>query len=82
MGDFFKFVLNSDLELKYLVTVLWVFDLLRHLLCLSVETGLIERLSVVESVGVYFWEKLGQLIVHVCRLSVILDVVIAMPKQR
>jgi hypothetical protein len=81
VGDLLELILDSDLKLQDLLSEVLVFDLLSHLLGFGVQAGLVKTLCMVELVRVYFREKLGQLIVHVGRLGVVLNVEVAVSKE-
>jgi hypothetical protein len=80
--DFFQFILNSDLQLQDLVRVLSILNLLSDLLSLGVQASLVQRLCVIQLVRVDLRVKLGQLIVHVGRLSIVLNVIITVTEER
>jgi hypothetical protein len=48
--DLFKFILNSDLQLKNFLSVVGIFNLLNNLSCFIVKSSFEERLSVVKLV--------------------------------
>jgi hypothetical protein len=80
--DLLEFILNGDLKLEHLLLILLVLNLLSHLLGLHVHACLVETLSVIELVGVDFWVELGQLVVHLGRLGVVLDVEVTVAQER
>lgn len=82
MSDFLQFILDGDLELKNLISILLVLNLLSNFLSIGVETSLVETLGMVELVAINLREELSQLIIHICRLSVILNVIVTMTQQR
>jgi hypothetical protein len=73
MGNLLKLILNGDLELKDLLSVVGVFDLLDHLGSILVHGSLKQALSVVELVAVHIREELGELIVAVGCVSIVLN---------
>ena len=76
MSDFLELVLTSYLQLENFVCVILVFNLLSYLLGFIVHNIFVERLGMIELIGVYFWVELGELIVHICSVSIVLDVVV------
>jgi hypothetical protein len=79
MRYFLQFILYSDLQLQYSICIFRVLDLLSHFLSFSIQACLIERLGMIELVGVNFWVEFGKLVIHISGLGVVLDVVVAMP---
>ena len=65
MRDLFKFVLNGYLQLQDPITIFRIIDLLGYLLCLGIQTCLVEGLSMIEFIGMNLGEELGKLIIHV-----------------
>jgi len=57
--DFFQFILNSDLQLKDLVRVLSILNLLSDFLGFGVKASLVQRLCVIQLVGVDLGVELG-----------------------
>ena len=78
---FFELILDVDLELDDAVSVGGVFNLLGNLASLGVEAGLEEALRVVEFVLGHVGVELGELVVHVGRVSVILHVEVAVGEE-
>lgn len=81
MGNLFQFILDSELQLLDLGLVIWVIDLLGHFRCFCVQCSLEEGLCMIQLIRVYLRIEFRQLIVHICRLSVILDVIVAISEQ-
>ena len=81
MTDLFEFILDSDLELDYLVLVLGTGDALAHLEGLLVHATLVQALGVIDLVVLCVWEETGQLVVHVGRVLEVLHMVIAVAQQ-
>jgi hypothetical protein len=80
--DFFKLVLNSDLKLENFLSIVSVLNLLNNFSGLSVESSFEKRLSVIKLVRINIWEKLGQLIVAISRISVILNLKVTETEER
>ena len=76
-----QLVLDVHLELQDLVGVVGVVDLLGHLGSLLVHASLQKALGVVQLVLDDVGVELGELIVHVCRATIVLDVEIAVSEQ-
>jgi len=70
-----------NLELKNLLGVFWVVDLLSNLRSFLVHASLEEALSMIQFVLNDVGVELGQLIVHVGGTAIVLDVEIAVSKQ-
>lgn len=70
-----------NLELQDLVCVLLALDLLSNFACLRVSTSLQQTLGVVKLVLVHVREELCELVVHLGRVSVVLDIEVAMTEQ-
>jgi hypothetical protein len=81
MLDLLKLVLDRDLQLENLVGVVLVFDRLGDLQGFLVHGGLEQALSVVHFVLVDVWEEFGELVVHVCSISVILNLEVAVSEE-
>ena len=81
MLNLFKFILDSNLQLKHLVSVIRVLDLLAHLGCVSIQSSLEEGLSVVHFVGVNVRKEFGQLIVAVGSVTVVLNLEVREAQQ-
>ncbi len=77
MGHLFKLVLNVHLELDDLVRVVRVVDLLGHFGGFLVHASLEQALCVVEFILDHIRVELGQLIIHIGRAAIILNVEIA-----
>jgi hypothetical protein len=81
MLDFFKFVLDGNLQLKNLVGIVGVLNRLGYLLGLCVHSSLEQGLCVVQLVLVIIWKELGELVVHVRGIAVVLDLEVAVSKE-
>jgi len=77
MRDLLEFILDGHLQLLDLAGVLLVLDLLGHFRSFGIEAGFEKGLRVVELVRVNGRVELGKLVVHVCRVRVVLHVEIA-----
>jgi len=82
MSHFFKFVLYVDLYLHNFVCVLRVFDLRSNFAGFSVHACLEQGLSVVKLVLSHVREKLSELVVVFGGLCIVLNVEVAVCKQR
>ena len=81
MINLFKFILNGNLKLKNFVCVILILNGLANLLGFLVHGSLEEGLSVVHLVLVNLWEELGKLIIHICRVTVVLNLIIAVSEK-
>ena len=82
MRHFLELVLDVHLKLKDLVSIVGVVDLLSNLRGFLVEASLKEALGMVEFVLDDVWVELGQLVVHVGCTAIVLNVEVAVGKQR
>ena len=81
VGHLFQLVLDVHLELQNFVSVVGVINLLGYLRGLLIHASLEEALSVVQFVLDHVLVELGELVVHVSRTAVVLDVEVAVGKQ-
>ena len=77
MGHFFKFILDMNLNLNDLVSVLWILNLRCNFTSLDIHAGFEKRLGVIKFVLGHVGIEFGKLVIVFRCLGVVLNVKIA-----